>query len=127
MTEPIPFPVSDEVFIGTATVAGREMQVKTITDAQFMLLSHEATLLQNPNIDKARKIKGVDRAFRVLTSVIVNEDDVEFIEDQMADGHLKMSELATSLLDVQRQKAQSTGVQTQGPVKARRGRTTKSS
>lgn len=127
MTTPLPSFVDDELFIGTTTVAGREMQVKAITDAQFMVLTHEATLLQNPNVDKPRKIKAVDRVYRVFTSIIVNEEDIEFVQDSLAEGNLGMGELANSLLEVRVQQAKAaSGINTKGPVKARRGRTTKS-
>lgn len=127
MTEPVNNLPEPEVFVGTATVGGRDMSVKTLTDAQFMTLTHEATLMQNPNVPTDRKLKSMDRAFRVLKSVVVEEDDMEYIQDEMAEGRITLKSLATALLSVHAQNKQAQGTQTKGPIKAaRRGRSTKS-
>lgn len=128
MTKPTTeLPESVPTFVGTATVSGREMSVKTLTDAQFMTLTHEATLLQSPNVPSDRKIKAVDRVFRVLKSIIVEDADIEFIQDEMAEGNLEMRTLAQALLTVHHQAKSAGGVPTKGPVKAaRRGRASQS-
>lgn len=106
--------------LGTAIVGGRQIRVKSLTDAQFMMLTHEATLLQNKNVDTSRKITGVDRVFRILKSVIADEVDAEFVQDKMADGELTMTELADALLEVTKKVSEAP---TTGPVaKPRRGR-----
>lgn len=101
------------------TIAGREMMVKGITDAQFMQLSHEAAVVGSDKLPGARQAKALDRVFRIIKSAIVEDDDKEYVEDQIADGNLTMPVLVKVLRELY------DDITTGAAPKARRARSTR--
>lgn len=104
----------------TATVLGRQIGLGSLTDGQIMVLTHEGSILQNKNVASERKIKSVDRVYKVLTSIIVDPDDSDFVEDSLATGDIEMRSLIKIFMEAQEKEA----APKNGPVatKARRGR-----
>lgn len=92
----------EEVEISTAPVKGRDVQVRRLNSVQFMQLQHEATVLEGDRYDTARKRKSLDRAFRIIHSTFVDEDDHEYIQDLIADGELTMRELVRIVIQASR-------------------------
>lgn len=84
-----------------------------------MQMIHEAALFRSDTIPRERKMKGLDRLYRVMISLVVNQDDKDFVEDLMADGELDMRELVTVINDLYNKG------EAPVPVKARRGRPAK--
>ena len=109
MTDPTP---------GTrpVTVQGREITIRNLIDTQYMLLGRCARILERPNVDKKEKLATVDRMFTILESVVVEADDVEYLEDLMAKGKLDLRELLSFATP-------EATVEEEAP-KVRRGRTT---
>lgn len=74
-------------------VRGREIQVRQLNDAQIALIFREARLLQKDSVESARKLTAVGRVFDILESVVVSEDDREYLLDLTVEGNLGLSDL----------------------------------
>ena len=108
-------PESPERVTQTREFHGREVKFRSFSDAQLAQLNHESTILQSDRYDSERKRKAMDRCFRALQSMFVDEDDLEFAADLIADGLVNLDELMTIATELM------SGVQTNRQV--RRGRT----
>lgn len=75
------------------TLKERTLVIKRLTDAQYALLARESQILQRDGIDNARKVKGAARMFDVLESMVVQEDDRDFLTDQIAAGDVTLGDL----------------------------------
>lgn len=81
-------------------VGDREILFQGLTQSQYMQLVHEVTLFRNDNTSMDRKLKGLDRLFRVLMSLLVNPEDRDYIEDQIADGEINVMFLVKALREI---------------------------
>lgn len=79
---------------------GRKVEFRSFSDTQLAQLNHEASVLQNDRYDSDRKRKAMDRCFRTLQSMFVNEDDLDFAADLIADGSLDLRELMTIAMEL---------------------------
>ena len=77
----------------TVTVLDREVAVKAFTDSQIMLMVSEAKTVTRKTADMNRRMDGVDRMMRLLDSVVVNEEDKEWIVEKNIAGELSMGDL----------------------------------
>jgi hypothetical protein len=98
-------------------IGGRDITVRRLNETQILQLNHEATLLQREDLAPQRLRKGMDRVFRALSSVVVDEDDSDFLQDLMADGDLDLRDMIKFITSFHVDQAPTTG-----PVKVRRGR-----
>jgi hypothetical protein len=76
-------------------VRGRSIVIRSLLDTQLLSLNHEARILQRADIEPERKMKGMERMFKALLSVVVQASDQEYLEDLMAEGTLDLRELTT--------------------------------
>lgn len=93
MTEPTPVDPGRETRI--IDLKGRQVVVRQLTDAQQLLLSREATLLQKPTIDRARKMTAVSRIYDMLESAVAQEEDREYLTELNLAGELELKDMMT--------------------------------
>ena len=74
-------------------VRGREILVKQLNDAQLMLLLREAKLVQKEGVEAGRRLTAIGRLFDILESVVISEDDREYLTDLTVAGDLALSDL----------------------------------
>lgn len=79
---------------------GRDVSLRPFNDSQFAQLSHEAEILEEGRYNDVRRRKAMNRCFRILQSMFVNEDDQDFAADLMADGKLDIRELFKLAVDL---------------------------
>jgi len=72
---------------------GRQLVLRQLNGAQVALMAREARILQRDG-DGARKIDGVARMFNILESMVVQDEDREFLEDLIESGEVDLTELA---------------------------------
>jgi hypothetical protein len=96
------FEPAPERITQTREFHGRQVEFRSFTDTQLAQLNHEASVLQNERYDADRKRKAMDRCFRTLQSMFVNEDDLDFASDLIADGSLDLRELMTIAMELVR-------------------------
>lgn len=74
-------------------VHGRNIVIRQLIDTQLMLLNRGARLLQRDDLEKENKLATVDRMFTILESVVVQPEDLEYLEDLMTEGKLSLRDL----------------------------------
>jgi hypothetical protein len=74
-------------------VRDRQVVVRMPEEAQLMLLARESRLLQREGVDSARKVAGAARLFDVLESMVVQDEDREWLSDLIAAGEVDLKEL----------------------------------
>jgi hypothetical protein len=79
-------------------IGGRNIVVRELTDAQMALLMRESDILKRKDIDTERKLKTVSLMFKVLQSAVVQEEDREFVDEQIAIGDLGLREMMDFIL-----------------------------
>lgn len=90
----------EELITKDLPIGDRMITVRALSNGQMMQLQHEANLLQKDSLPGDRKMKGVDRIYRILKSAIVEPDEREYVEDQMADGELDLRTLVRLIVSV---------------------------
>lgn len=91
MTEPTPPETKP------TTIHGREIQVRALTDAQGPLLARELLLLRKASTDSFRKAQAAGRVFDIMESVVVSEEDREFLMDLNSRGDLRLLDMMGAL------------------------------
>lgn len=76
----------------TVPLRDRTITIKMIGDAQLALLAREARLLTRDGIPGERKVSGAARMFDIMESMVVSEEDREYVEDLIATGGLDLRE-----------------------------------
>jgi len=74
-------------------VKGRDITVKQLNDAQLLLLGREARLASKESTDGARRLDAVGRVFDLLESVVIGQDDRDYLMDITVKGDLKLKDL----------------------------------
>lgn len=109
MTEPTPEVVEPaEAPVSVMDVNGRKILIRTPNESQFLQLVHESSIFQDESgrIPQDRKFKSLDRVFRILVSMVVKEEDREYVEDEISDGLLSAMTIMEKFRDtVQKQRA----------------------
>lgn len=101
-------------------IGGREVLCRFLTEAQFMQMAYEAQVLGSDKIPDTRKIKTLTRMFRIMRSIIVDDDDKDYIEDLMADGTINMSDLLAVIKELNEAgTTKSTAKVRRGPARSR--------
>lgn len=115
MTDPTPPEVEET---RSAEICGRPIQVRKLADAQGPLLARELFLVRKASADPFRRIQATARVFDLLESVVVSEDDREYLMDLNVAGKLRMTDMM-SCLSVWADQSQPPST---GPKVVRRGR-----
>lgn len=74
-------------------IKGRTVVVKAMNDAQIALMARESRLLQRDSVEGSRKLTGVARMFDILESMVVQEEDQEYMTDLITSGDLTLNDL----------------------------------
>ncbi|HSJ75012.1 MAG TPA: hypothetical protein VK899_02335 [Gemmatimonadales bacterium] len=74
-------------------IKGRDITVLELIDAQLLLLAREDRLAQKPDTDGARRLAAVGRIFDLLESVVVKEEDREYLLDLVVKRNLTLGDL----------------------------------
>lgn len=98
-------------------VKGRPVTIKQFTDAQVFLLSREARLASRSGTEGPRKVDAVARVFDILESVLVNDEDREYLMDLTVKGELELKDFLAFIGDGDEEQEQKPAV--------RRGRAAK--
>jgi hypothetical protein len=76
-------------------IGDRQIVVRQLIDAQYVLLGREAKVVGDANSDGERKLKAVSRIMDLLESAVVQEEDREYLIDLNIKGGLTLSMLLT--------------------------------
>jgi hypothetical protein len=115
MTNPTPPVVDPGRETRLVEVHGRQICIRKFTDAQGPLLARELDLARKDSTSGERKIQAVARIFDILESMVVQQEDRDFLLDVNVKGELALADLFGFL------SAFSDDAPTTGPV-VRRGR-----
>lgn len=77
----------------TVPVHGRDIEVYQLNDAQFLLLSREARVAQRESSESGRRVAAIARIFDIFESVMVKEEDKEYIIDLIVARKLKLTDM----------------------------------
>ncbi len=115
MTDPTP---TEAVETRDATVCGRVVKVRKLGDAQGPLLARELLLVRKPTADPFRRVQATARVFDILESIVVSDEDREYLMDLNVAGKLRMTDMMECLsVWADEDQPKSTG-----PAMVRRGR-----
>ena len=73
-------------------VAGRNIVVRQLTDAQMLHLMRHAKILSS-DIENMVKLDSMDRMLKILNSVVVQESDREWLVEAQENGDLELAEM----------------------------------
>ena len=73
-------------------IKGRQVVIRMLSDAQIALLSREAKILQG-NAEGDRKFTGVTRMFNILESMVVQEEDKDYLNNLIISGDIELKDL----------------------------------
>ena len=74
-------------------VRDRNIVIRQLIDTQRMLIARWAVMLQRDDITGEQKLNLLNKMFDTLESVIVQQEDRDFLEELMAAGELDLREL----------------------------------
>jgi hypothetical protein len=74
-------------------VKGRNIVVRQLTDAQLLLLGREARLAAKNETEGERRLAAVGRIFDILESVVIQEEDRDYLMDLTVKGDLELKDL----------------------------------
>lgn len=112
-TEKDPTPKTEVV-----DIKGRDVEIRPLNDAQAALMAREIRIMGKSGMDGKRRIDAVARMFSILESVVVSDEDREYMDDLIIAGKLDLREL-TSFVTVFRDDE---GEEEEEKPKVRRGR-----
>ena len=74
-------------------VKGRNVVVRQLTDAQYLLLARESRLAIREGDDSPRRVAAIGRLFDILESVVVQQEDKDYLLDLTVAGDLELKDL----------------------------------
>jgi hypothetical protein len=74
-------------------VHGKNIVVRMLTDAQYLLLAREARVAQQPDLDNGRRLTAISRIFDILETAMVQDSDREYCVDLAAKGQLTLADM----------------------------------
>lgn len=109
--------------MATATVPinGRDVDVETLDEIQYMLLTREMRVAQGDGYDNTRRITAIATCYDIIESVIVKPEDRQYLMDLVKTREVTLKDLMV----VVRQLHEDEGKGQPTPA-VRRGRTTRS-
>lgn len=72
-------------------INGRQVVVKSPTDAQIMLLGQQSQIVMNERASGADRMNAVGTIMTVMTKLIVQDDDRAYVQEQIISGDLDMA------------------------------------
>lgn len=89
-----------EPIVKTVTLKGRKVRIHTPKPEQVMIWQRVMNRLSNMGNDVTgeQALNALDRARKIIDSVLVDEADIEWLDDQMLDGSLGFKEMADFML-----------------------------
>lgn len=126
MTTPVPVDkdkFSSPVFEKPVKLGERLVTMRTPNETQYMQISHQQVLLMSDSVPIEKKQQILNRLYRTFMSLITDENDQSYVEDAMADGTVRLSDLAHALGEVFA--SANSEIEDSAP-KVRRGRPSKS-
>jgi BioD-like phosphotransacetylase family protein len=91
MTEPTPGGPGRET--RSVDVRGRTITIQKLVDAQMLLMAREAKILQRDDVGGERKMTATAHMFDMLETMVVTEEDREYLLQLIIDGNLELKEL----------------------------------
>lgn len=79
------------------SVAGRDIQVLAMTDAQLILLGRDAQLLDSTSVDNKRKLAIAARIMDMFESTIATDEDRDYVMSLVVTRQLDMKGMAEIL------------------------------
>lgn len=77
----------------TASVKGRDIQVKALNDGQMALFAREAHVVKSERQEMNRRWDAIARMMDILESVVVDADDKEFLLGLSVNGELSLGDM----------------------------------
>jgi hypothetical protein len=74
-------------------VRDRNVVIRQLIDTQRMLIARWAVMLQRDDVTGAQKLDLLNKMFNTLESVVVQQEDRDYLEELMAEGELDLREL----------------------------------
>lgn len=74
-------------------VAGRNIVVRQLTDAQMLHLMRHAKILSSDTVENTVKIESMDRMLKILNSVVVQDSDRDWLVEAQEIGDIELSEM----------------------------------
>src|SRR5678810_420581 len=75
------------------TIAGREISVKKLNEAQVMLIMREGQVLRSDKTDTERRMKGIATILNIVESAIEDVEDLEYVLHQTEIGKVEFQDL----------------------------------
>lgn len=120
-----PAPTSRPIDFATDKLGARTMLVNAPTPEQLAVYQRTAARFDRDltTMSEAEASKALDRSVRVVVSVLADQADVEWVEDQFLDGNLTLVEAAAILtLTIEAFSDSKANAPKTGPVKTARAR-----
>lgn len=102
-------------------VRDRNIVIRQMIDTQRLLIARWAVMLQRDDVTGAQKLDILSKMFNTLESVVVQQEDRDFLEELMAQGELDLRELIGFITAFDQKVAEDSGAAAK--PKVRRGRT----
>jgi hypothetical protein len=80
----------------TATIKGREVQIRKLNETQIMLMVREAQTVSSERSDLDRRLRGISTMFNILESIIIDDEDRLWLIDLAAKGDLQLRDLMSA-------------------------------
>lgn len=77
----------------TVTILDRKIQVHELTEAQKLLMSREVRNILRTDLPIEKRVAAVGSTFDIVEALVVNEDDVAFIEQKIMERKLDIPDL----------------------------------
>lgn len=102
----------------TVPIKGRDVDVETLDEVQFMLLTREMRLAQSDAYDNVRKLTAIATCYDIIESVIVKPEDRQYLMELIKQRELTLKDLMVVVRQLHEDEAE--------PAPAvRRGRTSR--
>lgn len=89
-----------------ATINGREVKVQKPELGQLALVQHQARVLQKDNVTKEQGERALSLVYRVVRTAIVGQEDLDFIEDEIADRALTIQDALRAIVSAAEEQAE---------------------
>jgi hypothetical protein len=74
-------------------VAGRNIVVRQLTDAQMLHLMRHAKILASESMANDVKMESMDRMLKILNSVVVQDSDRDWLVEAQENGDVELAEM----------------------------------
>lgn len=74
-------------------VKGRQIVVRQLGEMQLILMAREARLVKKEDLETGRRMDAVGRIFDILESVVVQQEDRDYLMDLTVQNQLEVSDL----------------------------------